>query len=82
MTTEHPLGLASRVIATRRPADEGSWYLFVVAKKLLICRRKTVPKNTTPVATLSAKDINCGLSSHHWSQIESKIRSLRKEGKL
>jgi len=82
MTKFEPLGLARSVIRTKYPADPGLYILYVINRRLHIARQGAVPGGAIVISKLSRQDINVGLTCTHWTRIETKILTLRKEDHL
>ncbi len=82
MRKEHPLIQVARILDAKRPAPRGSYLLYVDNKKIGLYESRLVPLNCPRIITLYSRDINNGLTSQTWQQIEDRIRILRKEKKL
>lgn len=82
MKKEHPLIRVARILDAKRPAPSGTYTLYALNKKIGLYDGRLLPENAERFATLDSQDINTGLTSRHWDQIDSSIRILRKRGIL
>lgn len=76
----HPLTTVVMLVDSMRPADRGTYCLYVEHHELQICRAQLVPKDAPRIAVISALDINTGLTTERWNHIEAVIRTLVKKG--
>ena len=72
----------SKLMDEKRPSPTGMYVLCAHDGRIELVKGKVVPPGSIKIANVGAFDINHGLSSSMWNEINRKILVLIKEKKL
>lgn len=82
MANENLLDMAAAVLDEARPAEGGTYALYVEDHKIRLCRWPMLQGHEKVVARLNQLDINKGPTSATWSRIENELRWLQRQKAL
>lgn len=82
MLPNEALPKAADLMNQIRPVGGSSYYLYVSNRQLALCAGRELPRFATVIAHLMSADINKGLTTGMWSQIDSQLRTLISKGEL
>ena len=65
-----------------RPASGGTYKLYAVNRQLSLIAKQDPPKLGVLVETFTAYNINSGLTSERWNNLQAKLLTLIQKGLL
>ena len=80
MGTNNVLELVEKCLDEHRPAESGTYALYVEDHEVRLCRWPTLQGYEKVIARLSSNDVTYGLTSKQWEEIHTKLRRLRYKG--
>lgn len=78
----YPLQIVERLFDSVKTQGFDVYVIYVKNGELKICVKGTVPRESISVAIIRFADICDGLTLKQWSNLDAKLRILRKEDRL
>lgn len=76
------LETVARLMSDLRPAGGGTYKLYAINRSLVLITKQDPPRLGTLIDTFISTDINDGLTSERWNNLQAKILTLIQKGLL